>query len=78
MFRCPAYILDNALQGQHTVPKWKQRSWLGENLGLSPNHSRTVHVILNPCMGHVSLQFHVKHDDFFETVKQNKTTFDSP
>ena len=50
---CPVHVLDNALQGQQVVPKWKCRSRLSVYMGPSPNHSRTVHLILNPCMGHV-------------------------
>ena len=72
-FACPTYVLDNALQGQHYLPKWKARARLGVYLGPSPNHSRTVHLILNPRTGHVSPQFHVKHDDFFESVTVNQT-----
>jgi hypothetical protein len=35
-------------------------------------------LILNPRTGHVSPQFHVKQDDFFETVTGKSTDFDSP
>ena len=76
-FACPTYILDNALQGQHYLPKWQKRAQLGVYLGPSPNHSRTVHLILNLRMGHVSPQYHVKHDDFFETVSNKNSNFDS-
>ena len=34
----------------------------------SPNHSHCVSLVLNLCTGHVSPHFHVKHDEFFETV----------
>ena len=60
------------------LPKWQKRAWLGVYLGPSPNHSRTVHLILNPRTGHVSPQYHVKHDDFFETVSNKNSNFDSP
>ena len=46
-------------------------------MGPSPIHSRTVHLILSPLMGHVSQEFHVKHDDFFETIKSNEMSFNS-
>ena len=52
-FACPTYILANALQGQHCLPKWQKRAQLGVYLGPSPNHSRTVHLILNLRIGHV-------------------------
>ena len=77
-FTCPTYILGNTLQGQHYLPKWKERAQLGVYLGSSPNHSRTVHLILNPRTGHVSPQYHVKHDDFFESVTGKSSNFNSP
>ena len=73
------YILDNKLQGNQTIQKWQARSRLGIYLGPSPNHSRSISLILNPRTGHTSPQYHVKHDNFFETVNPNKTTnFDAP
>lgn len=35
----------------------------------SPNHARSIYLILNPATGHVSPQFHSTAEDFFETVK---------
>ena len=72
-FRCPMYVLNNALQSGQGVPKWRQRARLGIYLGPSPSHARTVALVLNPCTGHVSLQFHIKFDDFFESVGDNPT-----
>ena len=78
-FGCPTYILDNRLQGNKALQKWQARSRLGIYLGPSPNHSRSISLILNPRTGHVLPQYHVKHDDFFETVNPKKTTnFDAP
>ena len=77
-FGCPTYVLDNALQSRQGVPKWKQRARLGIYLGPSPSHARTVALILNPRTGHVSPQFHMKLDDFFETVRNSPTGMDSP
>ena len=77
-FGCPTYVLDNALQGNHGAPKWKQRARLGVYLVPSPNHARSVALVLNPRTGHVSPQFHVKFDDFFETVSDKSTDFDAP
>ena len=78
-FGCPTYILDNKLQGNQAIQKWQARSRLGIYLGPSPNHSRSISLILNPRTGHTSPQYHVKHDDFFETVHPIKTTnFDAP
>ena len=58
--------------------KRQKRAQLGVYLGPSPNHSRMVHLILNPRMGHVSPQYHVKHDDFFETITNKNSNFDLP
>ena len=77
-FACPTYVLDNALQGQHYLAKWQKQARLGVYLGPSPNHSRTVHLILNLRMGHALPQFHVKHDDFFEIVSNKNSNFDLP
>ena len=76
---CPTYILDNKLQGNKAIQKWQERSRLGIYLGPSPNHSRSLSLIINPRTGHTSPKYHVKHDDFFETMRLGKTTnFDAP
>ena len=77
-FGCPTYVLDNSLQSGQGAPKWKQRARLGIYLGPSPSHARTVALILNPRTGHVSPQFHMKFDDFFETVGNSPTDMDIP
>ena len=78
-FGCPTHILDNKLQGNQAIQKWQARSRLGIYWGPSPNHSRSISLILNPRTGHTSSQYYVKHDDFFETVRTSKTmNFDAP
>ena len=77
-FGCPTYVLDNALQSGQGAPKWKERARLGVYLGSSPNHARSVALVLNPRTGHVSPQFHIKFDDFFETVQAKSTDLDTP
>ena len=77
-FGCPMYVLDNALQSGQGVPKWKEQARLGVYLGPSPNHARSVALVLNPRTGHVSPQFHIKFDDFFETVQTKATHLDAP
>ena len=77
-FRCPTYVLDNALQSGQGAPKWKECSRLGVYLGPSPNHARSIVLVLNPRTGHVSPQFHVKFEDFFETVQPKATDLDAP
>ena len=77
-FGCPTFVLDNALQSGQGAPKWRHRSRLGVYLGLSPSHARSVALVLKPRTGHVSPQFHVKFDDFFETVQEKPTDLDAP
>ena len=67
-FGCPVYALDSVLAGGKTIGPWAPRARLGINLGFSPRHARTVYNILNIHTATVSPQFHVKHDDFFESV----------
>ena len=67
---CPVYVLHNGLQGSGSRPnKWVRRSRVAVNLGQSPRHARSVALVLSLLTGYVSAQFHLKHDDFFETVR---------
>ena len=70
-FGCPVYVLDSALQTTGIHHKWKQRSEVGIYIGRSPQHARSVALVLNLTTGLVSPQFHVKFDSGFHTVKQN-------
>ena len=72
VFGCPTYVLDEALQQGNIFHKWKERSRVGIYLGRSPNHARNVALVLNIRNGLVSPQFHVQHDNQFDTVKDNK------
>lgn len=67
-FGCPVYALDNRLQQGQSIPRWEPRARLGIYLGESPRHARSVSLVLNTTTGLVSPQYHVKHDDFFETT----------
>ena len=67
-FGCPIYVLSAPLQTQQAQSKWMSRARLGINLGMSPRHSKSVALVLNPRTGLVSPQFHVKFDDDFDTV----------
>ena len=68
-FGCPVYCLQNKLQANQNMNKWLPRARLGIYLGFSPNHARSVALILNPQTGLVSPQYHVKFDDLWETVE---------
>ena len=77
-FGCPMYVLDKDLQAQKNLSKWQSRARLGVYLGPSPNHSCSMSLVLNPRTGHMSRQFHVKHDEFFETVNGHHHNYDAP
>jgi len=68
-FGCPVYVLDNAMQAAHKIGAWEERTRIGLYLGQSPNHARSVGLILNITTGLVSPQFHIKWDDGFQTVR---------
>ena len=71
---CPVYVLHNGLQGGGKRPnKWVRRSRVAIYLGSSPRHSQSVALVLSLTTGHVSPQFHLKFDDFFESVQENKS-----
>ena len=71
-FGSPVYVLDNTLQNGSHLHKWSQQSRVGIYLGQSPKHSRNVALVLDRISGLVSPQFHVYHDNHFETVEQEK------
>ena len=68
-FGCPCYVLDHCLQPElGKISKWEPRSQMGIYVGLSPLHASNVGLILNPCRGHVSPQFHVVYNNDFTRV----------
>ena len=69
-FGCPVYNLDPKLQSGNSLEnKWCDRARIGIYLGLSREHAHSVSLVLNPDTGLTSPQFHVKHDERFETTK---------
>jgi hypothetical protein len=69
-FGCPVYVLDGKLQsGQKAGKKWTDRARLGVNLGFSPQHSKSVALVLSLTTGLVSPQFHCQFDEAFQTVR---------
>jgi hypothetical protein len=71
-FGCPVYALDGDLASGKKIAHWRPRARIGINLGFSPRHARTVSLVLNIHTGNVSPQFHIRHDDFFATVREMK------
>jgi hypothetical protein len=70
-FGCPAYVLDHNLQsGRRSGMKWRERVRVGVNLGFSPEHAKSVHLILSLQSGCVSPQFHCTFDSNFKTLQE--------
>ena len=70
-FGCPAYALDGRIQSGQKARKWEVRARVSIYLGPSPQHARTVGLVLSLTTGLVSPQFHVKYDDTFSTLRSN-------
>ncbi|KAL7478813.1 hypothetical protein ACHAW6_008183 [Cyclotella cf. meneghiniana] len=62
----------SSLAAGNTIPKWSPRSCLGLNLGPSPNHARSINLVLHLNTGLVSQQFHCRFADFFKTTKHSE------
>jgi transposase InsO family protein len=73
---CPAYVLDSSLADAKKLPRWKPRSDRSIYVGHSPLHSSAIPLVLNLNTGHISPQYHVVFDDWFQTV--NATAQDQP
>jgi hypothetical protein len=80
-FGCPVYVLDKNLlagtgifhKGTGIFHKWKQRVNFGIYLGRSPQHARSVALVLDQRTALlVSPQFHVSFDRSFNTMKQDE------
>ena len=67
-FGCPVYALQRPLQSGNIFHKWKPRARVGIYLGKSPQHARSVALVLCTETGLVSPQFHIKMDRSFQTV----------
>jgi GAG-pre-integrase domain len=76
-FACPVYVLKNKLQAGQSIPKWESRSRIGLYLGPSPRHSRSVALVLNLATGLVSPQYHLRFDNYFETMQDKANHPDS-
>jgi hypothetical protein len=63
-----AFVLDPRLQDGKKIPKWNKRSRQAQFLGFSPEHSSSVALVCHLQTNHVSPQFHIIHDNNFETI----------
>ena len=68
---CPVYVLSPKLQDGRKIPKWEAKARLGQNLGVSENHSSTINLIRNLSTQRISPQYHVVYDETFSTVGQS-------
>ena len=78
-FGCPVFVLDKNMQvGERPKGgKWIDRSRIGIYLGPSPQHSRSVALVLNITTGRVAPEFHITVDSKFHSVK-NSTRQERP
>ena len=51
---CPAFVLDPKLQDGHKIPKFNQRSQMGQFLGFSDEHSTRVSMVQKLATNYVS------------------------
>ena len=72
--RFPVYQLKTELQNGKKIPKWDSNFHVDLYLGNSSRHSRSISNVLNLQTGRVSSQFHIQHDENFETISIQNTT----
>jgi len=68
---CPVFVLDPCLQDGKKIPKWNCRARLAQFVGFSLAHSTLVANVRHLQTNYVSPQFHLIHDDNFETILNN-------
>ena len=69
-FGCPAYMITTEAK-KRRANKWEGCSVLGIYMGASPHCIGSVSLVLNLTTGNATPQFHVGHEDFFETTRYN-------
>jgi len=74
-FGCPVYVLQGPLQQGQRIRKWEERARIGIYLGPSPQHAKSVALVLSLSTGNVSPQYHVLFDDLFETVTKENAQY---
>jgi hypothetical protein len=77
-FGCPAYVTAGEIQSGKSLPTWMSRARVGIHIGISPTHARSVSLVLSLKTGLALPQFHVKHDDLFETTDTRAGWFGLP
>ena len=69
-FSCPVYVLDDKLQSGQKINKWSEQARVGIYLRYSPQHARTVALVLSLSTSLVSPQFHVRANTRFQTLRK--------
>ena len=60
---CLVYVLDKKISDRNKLLRWTPHSHHGVYMGMSPLHSSSVPLVLNPSTGSITPQFHVVFDD---------------
>jgi len=74
---CPVFVLDPCLQDGKKIPKSNRCARLAQFVGFSLKHSTLVANIRHLQTNYISPQFHLIHNDNFETIL-NDTPLDHP
>jgi hypothetical protein len=65
-FGCPVYVLQGPLQQGQMIRKWEERARIGIYLGSSPQHAKSVALVLSLSTRNVSPQYHVQFNNLFK------------
>ena len=71
LWGCPTFVLHPKLQDGKKLPKFKLRGRMGQFLGFSEEHSKSVAMIRNLTTNFVSPQWHVVYDELFSTIRND-------
>ena len=64
-FRSPCFIIDPKLCQKKYIPKRTSKSRQADYIGVSPQHARSVALVLNLKTGYISPQIHIVFDNYF-------------
>ena len=67
-FGYPVHALDTRLQTGNSILKRNSRCRTGLYLGTFPRHARSISLVLNLNTARIRPQYHLIHDNFFESV----------
>ena len=67
-FSSPAFVLNPTIQRGNKLLTWSPRSIFSVFIRKSKEHASNVSLVFNPATNHISPQFHIVHDNDFQTV----------